>query len=123
MATTAILRESALLQHQIPISKLQCYSNIEPDAPTVISAAPSSDSALTSVSSSKDPSSQGPTHNMTCSLAQSQWHDALSSSSAVPASSYMPLESKQSANHASASQTSPELNLPHPDHQVAEEDR
>jgi hypothetical protein len=129
MATTAVLSELALSQHQLPISNLQYYSNSSSDLPTssVISAGLSSKSALTSFPIVKTYSAQGPLpqHSMAYTVVESRWNNeqsAHSSSTTVPASSYMPLESKHSANPALVCQTSPESSHD-PVGQSAEEDR
>ncbi|KAH8554693.1 hypothetical protein BGW37DRAFT_480711 [Umbelopsis sp. PMI_123] len=115
MATTAVLSESALSQHQLPISNLQYYGNNTSDSPTtsVISAGLSSNSVLTSSPLLKSYPAQGPLPNTTMAytVVESRWtndQSTHSSSTAGPASAYMPLESKPTANAMLVTHSSPE---------------
>jgi hypothetical protein len=129
MATTAVLSESALSQHQLPISNLQYYGNSTSDSPTtsVISAGLSSNSVLTSSPLLKSYPAQGPLPNTTMAytVVESRWtndQSTHSSSTAGPASPYMPLESKPTANAMLVTHSSPESSHDKDGH-ATEEDR
>jgi hypothetical protein len=102
MATTTLVSETGLSRHQLPTTKFHYYNSTSDSSalknPAIISAGfERSATSSSAVSITKSPSSQGPlSHNMSCNLVESQWHEskhrnnAITPSASVPTFTYSP---------------------------------